>query len=511
LTGSFEHNRDRVQEWARSINDTVRPMISGLIASFTGFHLDSLRPDQFVKADEWRTVFERIEGYVSSFVIRVKNFFLDTIPVSVGVITKALEGIAFVFEKLTGIHLSPEQMGLTLLVGQITGINNVIFHLGELIVGLALIFASASIPVAAFGVTANISLGSVVLTLGLIVAAALLAKNALEQINKKEFWDDMNTSTERTTEIIKSSLGSMKMMWEWIKGNITFDELKKFNEETDKRIDRDFPSPEMKHKREAETSGTTPSAEQQGGIFDQIKNLLTGPSEEAKRNLDEAKRAVSDGAAQGAGALTGSATSLKDAAGALSGAAGSLGKVGQGASNGSGGGGTSGGLSRGTSDQSTPTYNGPPGGANGGPVADLLRFAGGGPVSDGGGPVRGPGTGTSDSIPAVIDGKRPARIANGEFIVRADGSNLMDAFHFFSRSFNFGGISDMLSASAPRFATGGPVGDVGPAMRGYYAVDLRTDKGTYRVRADEATARSLNKDASFQRMVSTGNKPGWFT
>jgi hypothetical protein len=48
-------------------------------------------------------------------------------------------------------------------------------------------------------------------------------------------------------------------------------------------------------------------------------------------------------------------------------------------------------------------------------------------------------------------------------------------------------------------------------MRGYYAVDLRTDKGTYRVQADESTARNLNKDASFQRMVSTGNKPGWFT
>ena len=36
-----------------------------------------------------------------------------------------------------------------------------------------------------------------------------------------------------------------------------------------------------------------------------------------------------------------------------------------------------------------------------------------------GGLVQGPGTGTSDSIPAVIDGRRPAAISNGEFIVNA--------------------------------------------------------------------------------------------
>ena len=34
--------------------------------------------------------------------------------------------------------------------------------------------------------------------------------------------------------------------------------------------------------------------------------------------------------------------------------------------------------------------------------------------------VQGPGTGTSDSIPAVIDGQQPAALSNGEYVIPAD-------------------------------------------------------------------------------------------
>jgi len=44
-------------------------------------------------------------------------------------------------------------------------------------------------------------------------------------------------------------------------------------------------------------------------------------------------------------------------------------------------------------------------------------FADGGSVDVGGALVRGAGTGKSDSIPAVIDGERPAALSNGEFVV----------------------------------------------------------------------------------------------
>jgi hypothetical protein len=42
-----------------------------------------------------------------------------------------------------------------------------------------------------------------------------------------------------------------------------------------------------------------------------------------------------------------------------------------------------------------------------------------GEYSDGGRLLRGPGDGVSDSIPAVIGNKRPARLADGEFVVPA--------------------------------------------------------------------------------------------
>lgn len=65
------------------------------------------------------------------------------------------------------------------------------------------------------------------------------------------------------------------------------------------------------------------------------------------------------------------------------------------------------------------------------------RFADGGEVVEGeavdvsGRELVGPGTGTSDSIPAIIDGKRPAALSSGEFVipahvVRAKGTEFFD-------------------------------------------------------------------------------------
>lgn len=55
----------------------------------------------------------------------------------------------------------------------------------------------------------------------------------------------------------------------------------------------------------------------------------------------------------------------------------------------------------------------------------VIRMAGGGlgslgGYSDGGRMLKGPGDGMSDSIPATINGKQPARLANDEFVVPAD-------------------------------------------------------------------------------------------
>jgi hypothetical protein len=60
----------------------------------------------------------------------------------------------------------------------------------------------------------------------------------------------------------------------------------------------------------------------------------------------------------------------------------------------------------------------------GDPSSGVERLAGGGlsdlgGYSDGGRLLRGPGDGVSDSIPAVIGAKQPARLADGEFVVPA--------------------------------------------------------------------------------------------
>ena len=60
-----------------------------------------------------------------------------------------------------------------------------------------------------------------------------------------------------------------------------------------------------------------------------------------------------------------------------------------------------------------------------GPMSQGMAFAGGGGIShlgdysDGGRLLRGPGDGISDSIPAMIGKKQPARLADGEFVVPA--------------------------------------------------------------------------------------------
>jgi hypothetical protein len=59
------------------------------------------------------------------------------------------------------------------------------------------------------------------------------------------------------------------------------------------------------------------------------------------------------------------------------------------------------------------------------PMGDDSGMAGGGitslgSYSDGGRMLRGPGDGMSDSIPATIGRKQPARLADGEFVVPAD-------------------------------------------------------------------------------------------
>lgn len=54
--------------------------------------------------------------------------------------------------------------------------------------------------------------------------------------------------------------------------------------------------------------------------------------------------------------------------------------------------------------------------AMGGAASSQYNLGG---YSDGGRLLRGPGDGVSDSIPATIGGRQPARLADGEFVIPA--------------------------------------------------------------------------------------------
>lgn len=64
-------------------------------------------------------------------------------------------------------------------------------------------------------------------------------------------------------------------------------------------------------------------------------------------------------------------------------------------------------------------YVGPPSGYRPGKDPEWDYFQGGRYGYAGGGPISGPGGGLDDSIPAIIDGRQPAALSSGEFVVPA--------------------------------------------------------------------------------------------
>lgn len=134
---------------------------------------------------------------------------------------------------------------------------------------------------------------------------------------------------------------------------------------------------------------------------------------------------------------------------------------------------------------------------------------------DGGGHVSGPGTSTSDSIPAML--------SNGEFVLQkkaVDRIGVGNAHRLNAIGLAGGGMIDV-SHLIPHFAAGGmpdisapPLGDFNASAGGmdlshYGTVDLQTDHGSHRVITHEDTMRHLNTAAVEAKTFSTGTKPGW--
>lgn len=168
------------------------------------------------------------------------------------------------------------------------------------------------------------------------------------------------------------------------------------------------------------------------------------------------------------------------------------------------------------------------GGKGGGAALAAGMAAGAGHAA--GGLIRGPGSGTSDSI--------PARLSNGEYVVNAaavaqpGGRAFLDAinsgrvaFSALSANFAAGGLVDTLAhmraphfagavapmlrtAIAPlRFASGGPVAAAGHGTTLNLTIGGETFRG---LSAPDAVAGHLLRYARARQMSAGGTKPSWY-
>ena len=102
--------------------------------------------------------------------------------------------------------------------------------------------------------------------------------------------------------------------------------------------------------------------------------------------------------------------------------------------------------------------------------------------------MRGPGSGTSDSI--------LARLSNGEFVMRAGAVQHWGA----------GLLSAMNTAGLPRFAEGGLVGAAG----GGTPVHLHLGGQSFALSGGADVVSSLVHEARRSQMRSAGVKPSWY-
>lgn len=143
----------------------------------------------------WQVTLEGFATKVRDLWTRIKSYFTEIDPQTgltgfqstLATIESILEKITGLFNRLTGSRLSPEEMGIALLVGQLTGVNqavtNIVTGLGQLALAAVLI------------------VGGLVVTFGAIptaVAAGIAAVLALVVV----FWDEIKSAASSVVKFI---------------------------------------------------------------------------------------------------------------------------------------------------------------------------------------------------------------------------------------------------------------------------------------------------------------------
>lgn len=152
ITSAIETSHGAIISWAQAIANKAAPAVAGFIQAITGIDISrslNLSPDQIVKAAEWQTTFQNIGTSIAKFANDVKTFFLIVLPEIFAKVLPVLQSLADGFEKLTGIKLSAEEMGLVLIGTQILGINGFVLDLiktfGILVIAAVAAFGSAGL------------------------------------------------------------------------------------------------------------------------------------------------------------------------------------------------------------------------------------------------------------------------------------------------------------------------------------------------------------------------------
>lgn len=151
-------------------------------------------------------------------------------------------------------------------------------------------------------------------------------------------------------------------------------------------------------------------------------------------------------------------------------------------------------------------------------VASVVGGGGGGggntPGFASGGYVRGPGTGTSDSIHALI--------SNGEYVLNAKavrrlGLPLLNALNFglrdissAFRGFNVGGLVSALTLPVPRFASGGLVSVPTASNSDLRPANIHFRDGSFPVMAQPSVIDALTRYATGMEVRRAGRKPTWY-
>jgi hypothetical protein len=133
----------------------------------------------------------------------------------------------------------------------------------------------------------------------------------------------------------------------------------------------------------------------------------------------------------------------------------------------------------------------------------------------GGGFVSGPGSATSDSIPAWL--------SNGEFVINARATEMylpllhaINSMSFKPPSFSLGGLVSNIAGrfdftGAPKFASGGEVGKAVAASGPTSTVNLSIDGHSFNgFSAPEKTAQSLQRFSVQRQWASNGAKPRYY-